>query len=352
MILPLQLATIAALLLLAWLPAPSSELRALAAGFFVVSVLSATQDIATDALSIDLLAPSERGLGGSVQAGAYRAGMIAGGGGLLAMIDSIGLREGFVLMAVCVGIATLPLATARASLPDARPRAEPVETPRPPSSIVVPVGYFRAPGTLAFVVALAGFKLGDALAAGMVTRLYVASGLSNTDIALTRGISGGIASVVGAFAAGLASRRFGLRSTTIVSAALQTLAIALYLAVALAPEIVLGPSSRASFHALSIAEHLFGGAATATLFACMMQRCRDASRGTDFTLSASLLVAISGIGVLASGVVVSLAGLGTLFAFATTLGLLAPLAARSLASLDDTSANTSPESDMPTRAPL
>ena len=55
-------------------------LLAALAGVLVVNFLAATQDIATDALAIDVLAPKERGLGNSLQVGGYRLGMIIGGG--------------------------------------------------------------------------------------------------------------------------------------------------------------------------------------------------------------------------------------------------------------------------------
>ena len=82
-IVPLQLLTAAPLLAVAGWP-PSRSLTPLLVTVFVVNLLAATQDIATDGLAVELLAPSERGLANGVQVGGYRLGMILGGGVLLA----------------------------------------------------------------------------------------------------------------------------------------------------------------------------------------------------------------------------------------------------------------------------
>jgi hypothetical protein len=326
----LQLATSTALAGLGLWPPGGSQLVALSVGFFLVSALSATQDIATDALSVDWLAPEERGLGGSVQAGAYRVGMIAGGGGVLALVDRIGLGEAFVGMAALVAATTVPLVVADLPLVPARDDAS--ENAEAAGAFATIAGFFRSPGALRLVGALAVFKLGDALAAGMVTRLYVARGLSNEDIALTRGISGGVASVLGALAVGSLAKHVGLSRAAVAAATLQWIAIAMYLGVALAGAGSLGASPTRAFHALSAIEHLTGGAATAALFACMLGRCRDEARGTDFTLQASVLVGVSGLGVVASGFITTAVGLAGLFALATIVGLASPIAARRLAS--------------------
>ncbi len=58
----------------------------------------------------------------------------------------------------------------------------------------------------------------------------------------------------------------------------------------------------------------------------MMESCRDEARGTDFTVQACVLVAVTGLGLLASGFVTKALGLTGLFWVAATLGLFAPVA--------------------------
>ena len=81
-IIPLQLASIAVLAALALMATPDA-MWALCARVLLVNVCAATQDIATDALAIETLAPEERGIGNGLQVGAYRVGMVIGGGAIL-----------------------------------------------------------------------------------------------------------------------------------------------------------------------------------------------------------------------------------------------------------------------------
>jgi hydroxyethylthiazole kinase-like sugar kinase family protein len=77
-------------------------------------------------------------------------------------------------------------------------------------------------------------------------------------------------------------------------------------------------------------EHVCGGAATAVLFTRMMDVCRDEARATDFTVQASLLVWITGLGLLTSGFVVGAIGYAGHFALAACVALLAPIAVAKL----------------------
>jgi len=54
---------------------------------------SATQDIAIDAYTIGLLVPGEEGVANGVRVSAYRAALIAGGGGLVILAGTIGWRD-------------------------------------------------------------------------------------------------------------------------------------------------------------------------------------------------------------------------------------------------------------------
>jgi MFS family permease len=72
----------------------------------VIALLSATQDIATDATAVRLLAPSERGIGNGIQKAGGYFGLIVGGGGVLVLFDRWGWS---VALAVLAGLTALPL---------------------------------------------------------------------------------------------------------------------------------------------------------------------------------------------------------------------------------------------------
>ena len=52
--------------------APGKALVVIVCFAFVANVLAATQDVATEALAIDLLTPGERGVGNGMQIAGYR----------------------------------------------------------------------------------------------------------------------------------------------------------------------------------------------------------------------------------------------------------------------------------------
>lgn len=341
-IFPMQLGSIVVLLVTGSIPISATHLGPLLVGFFLVSLFSALQDVAADALSIDVLRRDELGFGATVQAGAYRAGMIAGGGGVLAMVDALGFRDAFYLMAAALVITALPL------VPFRETSAKRAREARGPSWGEALGGLMRRRERRRLLGFLLLFKLGDSLAAGMVTRWFVKQGLSTAEIAWSRGLVGGVAGIAGAVLGGLVVRRVSFRSALQVTAGLQASAIALYLALAWSHPIVIGvvPMDRWVYTAASALEHVLGGAATAALFAHMMASTAPDSRATDFTAQACMLVLVTGLGLLASGFVVKALGLTGLFAVATLMGIASPFATKLLpprASTDDQSATLGTE---------
>jgi MFS transporter, PAT family, beta-lactamase induction signal transducer AmpG len=318
LLVPLQLATVVALVVLGLLEPSTKHLTPLLVGFFVVSLTCASQDIATDALALDVLAPRERGLGNGVQVGAYRLGMIAGGGGLLAIVDDLGYREAFFAMAAMVLLASGGLFVMR------EPRVHGEHAHAGAGGFALLRSFATRPDARAIVVLLVAYKLGDALAAGMTTRFLVKQGLDTSDIALSRGLVGGLASVAGALGIGLLLRSWPRRRALVMSATLQALAVLVYLAISLARPV--GSESRMLplevYYAASIVEHLFGGAATAALFTRMMDACRPDARATDFTVQASILVGVTGLGLALSGFVVGAVGHTAHFALSAALAVL------------------------------
>src|SRR5688572_11229502 len=88
-IIPLQLGCVFVLGALALAASPDA-MWALGIGVLLVNFCAATQDIATDALAVETLAPDERGIGNGLQVGAYRVGMIIGGGAMLWVFEHAG----------------------------------------------------------------------------------------------------------------------------------------------------------------------------------------------------------------------------------------------------------------------
>ena len=90
-ILPAQALVALALGALAFASPTAVGIGPLCAAFLFVSLASAAQDVATDALAVDVLSAEARGLGNGVQVGGYRLGMIVGGGVVLMVIEDLSL---------------------------------------------------------------------------------------------------------------------------------------------------------------------------------------------------------------------------------------------------------------------
>lgn len=314
-ILPMQALNAATLIALAFVP--HSSQTPLLVAFVVVSAISATQDIATDGLAIDLLDERERAGANGIQVGAYRAGMIAGGGGILWVSSALGLREAFLLMAAIVALSSVPVFFLR------EPAHErPAPSPSALGSAFAPIlSFLRREDAIRIVALAALYKLGESVAAGMMKPFFVDSGFSDAEIAFSRGLVGGASAICGAVIAGITINRLGRRWSLALFGGLQVVPIGLYaLVAATRPD-------HGLFTAMVVIEQAVFAAATTALFTRMMDLCRDDHRASDYTALACVVVAASGIGMAMSGFVAHRLGYVGLFVIAAVVALAAPLAA-------------------------
>ena len=283
-IIPMQLLSVAVLGSLAFAASPDA-VWALCVAVLLVNVLAATQDIATDGLAVEILGPQERGLGNGLQVGAYRTGMIIGGGAMLLVFAYAGWVAAFIGLAAILLVATVPVLVFREP-----PRQ--AESLRQKMTIAVILAVIREsltrPGMGPWLLVLMTYKVGEWFASGMLRTFLTDSKLGIEDIALMLGLVGFSAAVIGAVAGGALTTKLGESRALVVFGGLQTLAIASLAVAAQAP-------SMAMFYAVTVAEHLTSAMATAALFTAMMNRCRDTHAGTDYTVQASLVVVTTGL---------------------------------------------------------
>jgi MFS family permease len=318
-ILPAQALTALLLLALALSP-PDGSLALVIAGAFLSNLFTATQDIASDALAIDILAPEERGIGNGVRVGGYRAGMIAGGGATLVLLERAGWAASLAGMALLVALATVPLLRERESAPET------------PSTGSVPRESFLARRDGArILLLLVVYKAGDAFAVGMLRPFLVDRGLGLADVGALVGTVGFLAGLVGALAGGALVPRLGRRRSLVLFGLGQALTVAGYAAVARSP-------SPAMLGVACAAEHFAGGTATAALFTCMMDWSRPRSCASDYTIQASAVVIATGLASAASGFSAQALGYPGHFAAAAALAALA-VGAASLLFPEETSSS-------------
>ncbi|MFK8002524.1 MAG: MFS transporter [Polyangiales bacterium] len=313
-ILPLQAASVAALLLLAL--APDAIVLVLCI-VFVVNLLSATQDIATDGLAVDLLSYRERGIGNGLQVAGYRIGMVTGGGALLIFYGELGSRATFCVMAVCIAIASIPALLFREHTPPQsdveEPEAAAEQAPARPS---IP-HFLKRPEAMSLLCLIALYKFGDALATGMLRPFLADLGLRMADLGWLLGTVGFAAGLVGALAGGALVGVLGRKRSLLVFGVLQALSIAGYALVA-----ATSPTLVQLYVACSI-EHFAGGMATAALFTCMMDWSRPDAAAADYTVQASAVVIATGSAAALAGFSAQWLGYTVHFAISAALSLLA-----------------------------
>lgn len=306
-IVPMQVLTVVVLLVTA-LREPTASFRWVFAAVLSINLLSATQDIATDGLAVDMLHVHERGLANGIQVAGYRAGMIIGGGALLIFFEKIGWTWTFVAMAGLVAATSIPvvLTREREAHADDSPRAQPR------------TNFWRRPYALRVLALLMVYKLGDAFAVGMLRPFLTDLGLSIGDVGWLIGTVGLVAGLLGALAGGGLITRLGRRRALVAFAGFQAIAVFGYAYVAKDH-----PGSTV-IYGLCAAEHFAGGMATAALFTCMMDWTEPDTVATDYTIQASVVVIATGVAASLSGFSAQRLGYGAHFLLASVFALLVP----------------------------
>jgi PAT family beta-lactamase induction signal transducer AmpG len=334
-IVPLQGATACLLVALA-LFSTSAPVAVFAFCVFLANLLAATQDIATDALAVDILEPHERGFGNGLQVGSYRVGMILGGSAIVIVLTRYGARAAFLSMAVLLLLATAPVLFTK---------ERPAATIRPadpqPERGVHFLRRADAPRVLALI---AIYKLGDQLATAMLKPFARDHGFSLEDQAFLVGTYGSLAGMVGALVGGALVGPLGRRRALVVFGGLQILTVGAYACAAA------GIGGRSWIYGATTLEHLVSGMATAALFTVMMDLSRPERAATDYTVQASAFVLAGGVAQMTSGFIAEPFGYLTHFTLAAVLAAASVPAALWLYPARSAPTPNAPTPSAPTRS--
>jgi len=315
-IVPLQLAATSTLFALAFFEGAS--IRVLVAAVLLTNLLAATQDVATDGWAVELLEPHERGLANGLQVAGYRLGMIVGGGVLLTVIDALGWREVFFVMSALLGLATIPALLAREA-----PRALEDGAAAGLGGARL-VSFFRRAAIGRLLAIVTTFKVGEAVAAGMIRPYLVDVGFGLSDVGLLYGTVGSVAGLTGALLGGWGVSRLSRRGALLAFGSGQVLAVATYAALAATHPAGSGAAPPVLLTVLVLAiEHVLVGMGTAALFTAMMDWCRPGSEATDYTVLACLVVVSTGLASALSGFSAERLGYAGHFGVALVLAALA-----------------------------
>ncbi len=317
-LLPLQMMAVSLLIWIAFIDTGvvgDAWLYTLLAALFFTNLVAATQDIATDGLAVETLSYRERGFGNGIQVAGYRIGMIFGGGLLLMVMGVFGWNNSFLLLALLLALATLPVFFFRE---ERLPRESDSSSGhyRWGDYWAVYKGFVCQPGMWAWLLLMGLYKCGDSLGSAMVKPMLIDLGWSLVDIGWIVGTVGSIAGLSGALIGGTLVVWLGRYRSMMLFIALQALTLFAYGGMAL------GEFGTLGLYCLSFAEHFTGGMATAALFTLMMDSCRKAHAGADYTVQASIQVTIAGSMHVVAGYTAQNLGYFPHFMLAGSLGLL------------------------------
>jgi MFS transporter, PAT family, beta-lactamase induction signal transducer AmpG len=260
----------------------------------IVTFVSATQDVASDALAVGLLTPSERGFGNGVQLAGGLLGNAVGGGFVLLAYGFIGWAGSMVVLSV--GTA-LPLVLifrhreneARVNEGEGNRRAEFRDIVR----------VFRRPGMGRWVFLILLYGLGLSMVYALLNPMLVDIGWSAVRISVVTVIGGSFVGILGGLLAGIVIRRLGRKRSLVAFGVLQAATLAVLLPSAM------DLRSGAALY-IGAAGILFAyGVTNTVLYTMMMDRSRYESPGTDYT---SQYCVLQFGGIVASAVGVGLAG--------------------------------------------
>ncbi|HEX3068368.1 MAG TPA: MFS transporter [Thermoanaerobaculia bacterium] len=238
----------------------------------IFAIASATQDLAVDAFTIRATPPDLIGPVNSIRVAAYRAALIVGGGGLVALSGVIGWSGSFAAAAVIAGIVFV----VALRLPDDRgsrnERKSVVELFRG-------LGHWLArprAGVLLAIVLL--YRLGELAIYAMIKPYWVDRGYSAAEIGTITAVIGVIVSILGAIAGGAIVAHIGLYRAMLWLGAAQILSNLGYAIVATTH------AGRWAIYAAAIVENIGYGLGTGAFLAFLMAICDRERAATEYAM--------------------------------------------------------------------
>jgi predicted MFS family arabinose efflux permease len=266
--------------------------------------------VITDGLAVRMLDVQERGLANAIQVGAYRFGMILGGGLLLWIFARTDWQTMFACMAGLLALTVLPVLILR----------EPPQPAGAPTHTAVHLAFGWAqrllqPGMLGFAGLIFCYRYGDQMVTTLLGPFLSDQGLNKETIAFMKGTVGSATSLGGALLGGWLAFRTGRRTAVLVSGVAQAASFTLYIAAAM------GLGGVNLLWAATICEGVIGTMATVALFTLMMDASDPEHAGTDYTLFASIVVLMNAIGNFSGAALADASGYVVAFTTGTVLAL-------------------------------
>jgi PAT family beta-lactamase induction signal transducer AmpG len=305
---------------------------------FLLSIIGATQDIATDGLAVRILGLSLRSAGNAIQVTGYRMGLILGGGVLLIVMDYSPWSAVFFAMIVLIVLNTIPIfffkepiwiekisknkvpkITVKKDFSYQRLQSKWIHFLK---KVQFQFGYFWSNVEMrAWLLVLLVFKIADYMSSGMVKPMMVDMGFSLTKIGFWGTILGSLSSLVGAALAAWLMRHMRRVTALVIFNGLQALTTGLYALIAwlFAHHYALDGWE---LYAANAIEHVAAAMAMVGLLTIAMDYARPQHAGSDFTFQVCITTFLAGMGYLSSGYLAAGLGYAGQFGLSAILGLV------------------------------
>jgi PAT family beta-lactamase induction signal transducer AmpG len=245
---------------------------------FMVSLLSASQDILIDAYRRENLAERALALGASFYVNGYRLGMLLASGGGLILADQHGFAVVYGLMAgiMATGLLVTWLVPEQPA-PDDRPATL-------QAAVIQPFLAFFARRDAAWILAfILLYKLGDAMGSQMTMPFYLTVGYTKTEIGAVVKLFGFWATLLGGLAGGILVLRSGIFRALWLCGILQAVSTLGFNLLAT------GGTDIARLAAVISFENLTSGMGTSAFVAFMASQTDRRFTATQYALLSSLM---------------------------------------------------------------
>ncbi len=275
---------------------------------FALAVFSATQDIAIDAYTIELLDEKEMGTANGVRVTTYRIALIAAGGLFVALAGFISWRATFIGAALLLLLLALlssrapegvRLAAPEPSAPTVSPMIDAVWTPL--------TQFGSRPGFFFVALFILLFKVGDMALGPMVKPFWVDRQFTPVQIGIVPGTLGVASTIAGALLGGMLTSRWGIFRALWVLGIAQAASNLFYAGAATLP-----PSDGMMYMA-SVVESFCGGLGTAPFLAFLMSICDKKHAATQYALLSALFGLTRSVSGVFSGIATQRLGYATYF---------------------------------------
>lgn len=303
-----QLGLIASIALMG-LVRPCESLPLLCAITFLVTFLSASQDIVVDAYRRETLNDKELGLGSAYYIYGYRLGMLISGAGGLIMADLLSFRVTYLVMAgSLVPFLLLSLLIREPMVKDTPATLK--------EAVISPIRELLGRNGVWFLMLFVIlFKLGDNMAGNMTIPFLLEVGFTRTQIGVVAKLMGFWATLIGAFMGGLLLMKWPFRPCLILFGVLQAVSTFLFTLL-----INTGPRESVLFLVIGL-ENLTAGMGTSGLTAFMAKATNKRFTATQYALLSSLMGIPRVIGSAPAGLFAASMGWWWFFTFSTFIAI-------------------------------